>query len=440
MRKRLMGSVLMVVIFVVGAFSLASAAPNLNMPLFEISASGSADEMQPAVAHSTASDTFLVAYEYDDHVRLRMYDSTGTPLTQTVLDFGIGTYWPALAYNDLHDEYGLTYVSEYPSYYSIMMCWVKGNAQELVDDPDPCVEVYQAPVGDILMTPAIAFNNNDTNDDFLIVWQQGNLGDWSIYGHRVTPTYPYDIPFGATRITIAETTLAPGGDESFSAPDVTYNLNMNEYLVVFEYSTSDPAHSTGSDILGRRIFNGGGGPAPLPYLQIDTSVCQQYNPTIAAYRLNTTTPYFVAYEDDFNKPTCDSVTSIRGIYLEQDGSLPPSPVYINISATYQTREANPDIIASESLGRYLVTWTKYSGSNMDIYARYLDPSSGLLGLPTLISGDSMNARGEEDYPVVAGGWPRALFVWHEDGWAGGGSSDVIGRLWGELIFLPLVIR
>jgi hypothetical protein len=52
----------------------------------------------------------------------------------------------------------------------------------------------------------------------------------------------------------------------------------------------------------------------------------------------------------------------------------------------------------------------------------------------------MNARGDEDYPVVAGGWPQAMVAWHEDGWGGGGSYDLIARLWGELVFLPMVIR
>jgi len=438
-----MGSVLMVVVFVVGAFSLASAAPNLSMPLFEISAAVSASEMQPAVAHSTASDTFLVAYEYDNHVRLRMYDSTGTPLTQTALNFGNRTYWPAVAYNDLHDEYGITYVSDHLIYYAIVMCWVKGNAQELVDDPDPCVDVYTSPISDILMTPAIAFNNNDTNDDFLIVWQQGNLGDWSVYGHRVTPTLPCD-PVGS-RITIAETTLTPGGDESFSAPDVTYNLNMNEYLVVFDYWTNHSAHSSGSDILGRRIHNDGSGPAPLPFLEIDASGCDQYDPTIAAYRLNHTVSYFVAYEDKWNMNSCDTETSIRGVHLKPDGTFLALAEYLNVSANLNTREAHPDVIVNEQSGTYIITWSKNSGSNLDIYGTFVDaqttqPDSSAVGNPILISGDSMNARGAEDYPVVAGGWPRTLFVWHEDGWAGGGSSDVIGRFWGELIFLPLLIR
>jgi len=76
---------------------------------------------------------------------------------------------------------------------------------------------------------------------------------------------------------------------------------------------------------------------------------------------------------------------------------------------------------------------------MDIYLRYLDPSSGLTDQPQLISGAAANARGNEDLPVVAGGAPITLVAWHEDGW-GGGLGDVIGWIDTHKIFLPLIIK
>ena len=64
-------------------------------------------------------------------------------------------------------------------------------------------------------------------------------------------------------------------------------------------------------------------------------------------------------------------------------------------------EDHPDITASDALGAYTITWAKNSGTNMDIYLKYIDPSSGLTDQSQLISGSSLNSRGDEIVPVVA---------------------------------------
>lgn len=426
MKSRIIKSALIGIFITLIVFSLAQAAPPSPGSLIEISANAN-DEMQPAVAHSTTSDTYLVAYEDDNHVKLRLYNSTGSPLFPAALDLASDAYWPSVTYNSLHNLFGVAYVYNHQD---IIMCWVSVYNQ----NPISCSTVYSQ-VGETLMSTSIAFNNNDSNDDFMIVWQQGALGDWSIYGHRVTPTNPYSAI--GSRIDIALATSPPTYDEAYSAPDITYNLNMNEYLVVFEYWISDPSHTSGYDIYGRLIRNDGSGPAPLPYLLIDTGDDDQTLPTVAAYRLNTTYPYFVAYQDDW----FDTETSIRGIYLKQDGTLPNPFYYLNISANYQVREAHPDISVSEALGTYIITWAKDSGTNMDIYAVYLDVNQ-LIAFndpPILISGTAQNARNDETYPAVAAGTTGSMIAWQEDGWTGT-SSDVIGAIWGYVAYLPLILK
>ena len=430
MRRRILKSTLIGILSALLVVSLGYAAPPPPTSLIEISTTAN-EEMLPAVAHSSTSDTYLVAYEDDDHVMVRLYDSTGQALFASPYDLSSNSYWPSVAYNSIHNLFGVAYVYNHQD---IIMCWFNADNQV----PVTCDPIY-VQSSDTLMSTAIAFNNNDANADFMIVWQQGSLGDWSVYGHRANPTNPYG-PTGS-RIEIALTTLTPGEDEAFSAPDITYNLNMNEYLVVFEYWTSDNSHTSGYDILGRRIRNNGSGPAPLPYLIIDIFDCDQTRPTVAAYPLNATYSYFVAYQDDFIGPGCDTETSIRGIYLEQDGDLPNPTYFLNVSATYQIREAHPDISVSEALGSYVVTWAKYSGSNMDIYARYVDVNliTSITSPPTLISGTAQNARNDETYPVVAAGTTNSMIAWQEDGW-GTGTSDVIGTVWGNVSYLPLILE
>ncbi len=439
MPNRFKVSFSIVVLLITGMFSLASAAPTLNTGIIPV-AESSKNEQLPAAAYSTSSGFYLVAYQYHDgadyHVALRMYDSMGSPLYPGPLDLGTGHRFPAVAYNNLHDVFGVVTAKDDAE---IVMHWIAGNNQVLLPG-SPALIVHTS--GDTVMTPAIAFNSNDTHDDFLIVWQEGVLGDWSVFGHRVSPTSPF-IATGAL-IPIAQTTRPPAHEESFSAPAVAYEPGSDRYLVVYEYWTSDTgSHASDGDIRGKIIHNDGTGPGPE--LIIDSSICDQYNPTVAAHWPNPTSPFFVAYEDYWNSPGCEAEPSIRGIHLKPDGTFLPSAQYVNISANTNTWEARPDIIASEMLNTYIVTWNKSSGSNWDIYAGYLrttapaDSFDQVMGQPVLISGDLPNARMNEDYPVVAGGWPTTFIVWHENGWSGA-PDDVIGRIWGDRVFLPLVIK
>lgn len=439
MPNRFKISLSIVVLLIAGMFSLASAAAPPNTGFIPVAESPD-NEQLPAAAYSTASGTYLVAYQYYDgsdyHVAIRMYDSLGNPLYPGPLDLGVGHRFPAVAYNSLHNVFG---VATAKNDAEIVMHWIAGNDQILLPGSS-ALSVHTS--GDTVMTPAIAFNSNDTHDDFLIVWQEGVLGDWSLFGHRVTPASPFTAT--GSLITIAQTTKPPAHEESFSAPDVAYDPGSDHYLVVYDYSTSDTGtHPTDADIRGRIIHNDGTGPGPE--LIIDSTACHQYNPTVAAYGPNPTSPFFVAYEDYWNSPGCETEPSIRGIHLKQDGTLLVSPRYVNISATINTWEARPDIIASDTLNTYIVTWNKGSGSNWDIYAGYLrttapaHSSDQVMGPPVLISGDLPNERMDEDYPVVAGGWPTTFIIWHENGWSGG-PDDVVGRIWGYQVYLPLVIK
>jgi hypothetical protein len=82
--------------------------------------------------------------------------------------------------------------------------------------------------------------------------------------------------------------------DSHQEPDVAYNLNMNEYFVVYNRPST-----VGGDVnvYGRRITWDG---AYLSEIPIDTSGNDQFDPAVAAYRLNRTTPYLVVFSDQWN--------------------------------------------------------------------------------------------------------------------------------------------
>jgi len=145
-----------------------------------------------------------------------------------------------------------------------------------------------------------------------------------------------------------------GTDINFE-PDVTYNLNMNQFFAVYTHSAASLdvyARLVAHDHLGNLVL--------LAETIIDSSGDDQYNPAVAAYRLNHATPYLAVFSDTWN----DSTSDVRGYLVDQDG-LPNT--LINIADTQGQREFNPAIAHSEDWGGYLVTWTQGPVSDTDIF-------------------------------------------------------------------------
>jgi len=366
------------------------------------------DERSPAVAYDEGRNRYLVVNQNESTLNGTCMNAAG----DTVASYVIGTGEnPDVVYNARIDQYLVVWYNAA----NIEGAYVSGTCCMQVG----CNSVPFTVSGDrpgLEYNPAVAYNHHASHKDYLVVWMDdgGISNHWAIYARRVT-----SLTLSGSSFAITETTSAWNYE-----PDVTYNLNHNEYMVVY---TNDPSKGLDQDarnVYGRRVYNVGGG-GLLAEHAIDTSGGSQDEPSVAAYRLNTGTPYVVTFRDHWN----DAAGDVRGYMVDVDG-FPVS--LLNIATAPGIPEGQPDIASSEAMGGYVVAWTESTGPGADIYARRMSDTGtmqGVLGVTTLSD--------YEEEPAVAGGVPVPFAVWHT--W-NGGDWDVYGRFLYWQAYLPLALR
>jgi len=114
--------------------------------------------------------------------------------------------------------------------------------------------------------------------------------------------------------------------------------------VVYTRDTANGTDSTALDVFIQRITGPG---ILLAEHAIDVTSNEQSNPSVAAYRLNTSTPYLVANADYWN----DSLGDVRAYLVDSDGQ---SVTLANIADTNGRQELDPGVASSEVLGGYTV--------------------------------------------------------------------------------------
>jgi hypothetical protein len=183
------------------------------------------------------------------------------------------------------------------------------------------------------------------------------------------------------------------------------------------------------DVYGRRITGGG---VPLVETPIDSSGNDQYNPAVSAYHLNTANPYLVVFTDTWN----DSAGDVRGYLVNQQGQ---PALLINIADTSGLREFDPAIAQSETWGGFVVTWTQGPIGDLDIFGMRVSdtgfnhPKFEISHYGTV---PKVCDRAASDIGV---GNVAALAVWRDDCGSAGGL-DILGRMLGYRVNLPLTIR
>jgi hypothetical protein len=384
------------------------ASPATGDP-FPIAAVPGNDENRPVVAHDEGRNWFLVVYENAGGQNAVCMDAQGNTIRTYVV--GTGQH-PDVVYSGDHDQYLVVYDDG------------AGDIEGQFVSGTCCAQVgcIGAPFTistdrpDLEYDPAVAYNRHSDHQDYLVVWADtaGLPSHWAIYARQVLSMTQLPNPSFA----ITDTASAWNYE-----PDVAYNLNMNEYLVVY---TSDPSKAmdpNARDVYGRRVYNTGG-PGLLAEHPIDATWNSQDSPSVAAYRLNYTTPYLVVYEDDWNDPAGD----VRGYLLFTDG-LPST--LLNIDTTPGVQEGEPDVTSSEPSGGFTIVWSRHD-FDWDIYGRRVGGTGDME--PTFRvyvgSDDQMEA-------AVAGGSPTPLAVWQS---SNGSDWDIYGRFLLYCVYLPLVLR
>ncbi|MGD8634423.1 MAG: hypothetical protein PVF85_12685 [Anaerolineales bacterium] len=437
MPKRIFAAVLFVTLTGIAGLSAlkVAAAPNqspgqadpvIGWP-FPISAvPDPAVERAPAIAYNSQDHEFLVVWENDrpsadNDIYAQRVSIDGRLLSWFYVADGTD---PDVAYNPKHNDYLVVYSK-----------LVGGDTDiyaRRVDYTGPLHPEFF--VSNVLdrdeMRPRLDYNTHPSYDSFLVVWYEidfSGTSDWVyVRGQLVTGVEGAGFLGGNTLIT--EHNIAVDQVNYHSVPDVTYNLNHNEFLVVYVKDPSLAGGTGAEDIYGRRMTADGVLLAENP---IDVFEGKQDYPAVAAYRLNSSYPYFVVYDDYWGDPN----GSVRGIRLQVDGTPGAGATYINVAATLGIQQRSPHIASSEALGGYTVTWAEYNSGfgAWHAYARRLTGDGSLWGEAFSVSSLGAAAGSSGNHPVVAGGAPVALSAFET-------STGISGRLIGYRVNLPLIVR
>jgi hypothetical protein len=229
---------------------------------FKISGPGAtSDEWAPAVVWNGTANEYLVVWQDARSSGTRGWDIYGQRLSASGAPVGpnfrisalgatLDDTTPALAWNGTTNEYLVVWedsrsvstrgVDAYGR--RVSAAGVPQGADFRISGPDATSDDW---------TPAVAWNG--TANQYLVVWRDDRnsaIPDFEIYARRVSAA---GVPLGAN--------FEVGGPEAIvgeSDPDVTWNGATNEYLVVWQDFRNSP--DRGIDIYARRVSTAG---APL---------------------------------------------------------------------------------------------------------------------------------------------------------------------------------
>ena len=398
------------------AAATGQSTPAIGQP-FPIAAVPGNEEENPTVAHDSGRSRFLAVNENDAAMNATCMTAEGSTMAVYVVPASNGRN-PDVVYSSGLDEYLIVWEEGYDIMGARVagICWPGvggiGSAFTISGDRPAWEEV-----------PAVAYNSHDSHQDYLVVWEDGSPGSpphRSVWARRVNSSTVSGSSFAITDTV---------GIWNYE-PDVAYNLNHNEYLVVYTQDPSQGSNPNAQDIYGRRVHNAGGG-GLLAEHAIDNTGMSQHQPSVAAYRLNYTSPFLVVYTD-----IAAGTGSVWGQLVAADGT--PFGSFLALAADVTRDEVDPAIASSEALGGYTVVWSQLDG-DYDVWARRVTSTGGLEPALNISVPDGIVIIGSnERAPAVAGGAPIALVVWHEAFLTG--DRNVYGRFLGYRAHLPLVLR
>jgi hypothetical protein len=216
------------------------------------------DEWAPAVVWNGSANEYLVVWQDARNSATRGWDIYGQRVSASGASLGgnfrisaLGATFddttPAVAWNGTADEY-LVVWEDYRSFASrgvdaygrrISAAGVPQGSDFRISGPDATSDDW---------TPAVAWNGSQ--NQYLVVWRDdrnSSIPDFEIYGRRISAA---GVPLGAN--------FEVGGPEATvgeSDPDVVWNGATHEYLVAWQDFRNSPAR--GIDIYARRVSAAG---------------------------------------------------------------------------------------------------------------------------------------------------------------------------------------
>jgi hypothetical protein len=305
--------------------------------------------VEPVVAHSTISNTYLVVWDDQDEGDIEglVVNADGTiGGAFNVFDGTIIGTQPAMAYNPVANQYLVVFAYQAaPTNWDIYGClvWANGTLAGTAF-------AISTNVADQSL-PWVAYNGTD--EEYLVVWSDKRSDVADVYGRRVRADgMPLDTDFP----------IATSPDAQ-DVPSVDWNSDDNEYLIVWhDYRDSG---TTGADIYGQRV--GADGSLLGSEIVLCTASDHQQYPQVNY--ISTLLRYSVIWADDRN--TATTGWDIYGQSVNADGSL-YGPNVTHFVFSGDQRRPGGDF--SPEANRGLIVWQDgRNGATYKIYGRIREP-------------------------------------------------------------------
>jgi hypothetical protein len=390
-----------------------SDSPPLG-PFLDIS-TDSLDNLSPAIAYNSLHGEYLVVWTTVQgstwHISARRVGVDGSLRSSFDVDTiaAVRLWEPAVAYSPAHDEYLIVYTGEVAEEnYDIFARRIKW------DGTGAAARTSLATGPDIQQHPSVAYNRQ--NDQYLVVYEEETAAPATRVLGRLLKASDGTLQSGGVPI-------AAGVGQYRRQPDVAYNPDRNNYLVVYSYEEpassgcSIPARIASADLLVlSREFRVGANPG-----------CG-YEPAVA------TGPgeYLVVWS------TSDQVYGRR---VGAEG-MPrgPSGGFALPSTAPAPNRRNPDVAYRAGFG-YLATWWQFQESSEegDVYGRFVLPGGDQAAGSEFLMDGSVQYQGRPSVACAPGG--NCLVAEEHIPTTDPGDLEIRGRLVGLWrSHLPLVLR
>lgn len=310
------------------------------------------DQINPDVVYNRDTFQYLVVFEGPGGVGAQMVTTQGSLHSSPFFIFeDSGLYNPAVAYAYNAAEDNKYYLVVFEDTLSggqtvIHGWWVTPDGVVMASNQIMSYNIYAAQFPDVVYNP--------TDDQFLVVWQDFELGHWDIHAQRLQ----------AGGGTVGPQITVSSANRGQQRPRAAYNPDDGQYLVVWE----DFRNENDFDVYAQAItatlgtLNGGN-----YAVATSASAASQGRPAVAY--VENMDRYRVVFQDNRNAGTLG--WDLRGQWLGGDGAnlgTLDAPLI-----RYPGNQLEPDIAYSEGATQYnkaLTVWEDTRSGSSDIYGSF----------------------------------------------------------------------
>jgi hypothetical protein len=431
------------------------------------------DALNPAVAYNSSNNQYLVVWAGSDDV-IGEYEIWGQRVNaangaQIGADFQISFIGPAddanydannpdVAYNSSTNEFLVVWSGDHyaDGDFEIFARRVDAETGGLlgsmvrVSVMGPGIDIdYDA------YNPAVVYNSTD--NQYLVVWYGDDdtlplvNNENEIWGRRLSAAAEW---IDSDQVRLSE--MQGSGDADYDAynPDVAYNKQSNDYMVVWYgdkslYNAANNEYEIWGQRLNASLGKMGAAGFRISHVGTDNDAARQARDPSITYNSGNNR-YLVVWEA---VEIADDLFDIQGQQMEANGIQVGSDDFFvsnsGVGPNDNYNAYNPDATYDRVNHEYLVVWQddEASAGEFEIWGQRLNASSGsIIGNDIRMSdmGDNGNDIFDAQTPAIAYSGARNnkfLITWSGDN-STDGEFEIWAQQWtnGYKIFLPSIIK